>query len=271
MAGKPGSSPLVVPARRARELLAEALDLLQRRKRPAEGVTAAIEHTALASSALYKAEAEARTAEATTFGIHSAVERLNYALESLRSARRLHSEYEAAATVLARVLALLFPLARATERPRRDVVVGRQLSERERPPEGGGDSSATDATPRASIPPEGERRRTPGRVRLDVDIGVFSQSTFYAGLSLDVSSGGVFVSTHQLLPSGSEVTLYFVLPNGYPIEARGVVRWTRAGGMNAPAGMGVRFTSLSPEDLAQIHEYCRERPPLYLDHLDPDG
>lgn len=263
-AGEPGSFPLVVPARQARELLANSLELLQRRPKPASGVTAAIEHTALASSSLYRVEAEARTPEAAAHGIHAAVERLGYALDSLSTARQQHSEYEAAAAVLSRVLALLYPLARATARPRREVVVGPELTDPDR--SGMGDSKGTNPTVKQpSVAPPSERRSSPARVRLDVDIGVFSESTFYAGLSLDVSNGGVFVSTHQLLAIGTPVTLYFVLPNGHPVEARGIVRWTRPPSTDIPPGMGVQFTELSQPDLAHIREYCQEQPPLYLD------
>lgn len=256
-------------------MLASALEQLQRPAEPLEGIGAAIEHTAHASSSLYRIESEARTNEAAAHGIHNAVERLGFALEALSRARLQRSEYEAAATTLAQALALLYPVARGTERKRREVMVGHELSDDERvqlserrPPPVLSEPPPTmrsDAPRPVSTPPLSERRSTPPRVRLEVDIGVFSESNFYAGLSLDVSSGGLFVSTHRALPPGTHVTLYFVLPNGHPVEARGLVCWNRGPGEYVPAGMGVRFTKLAREDLAHIHEYCRERPPLYLD------
>ncbi|HEY4103806.1 MAG TPA: TIGR02266 family protein [Polyangiaceae bacterium] len=109
-----------------------------------------------------------------------------------------------------------------------------------------------------------ERRNSPEpRVFFEVDIGLSSESNFYAGLTSDVSSGGVFVCTHQPAASGSEVTLFFVLPSGYSVEVTGVVRWTRTASEDSAPGMGVAFTHLKAADLAAIAEYCGYRAPLF--------
>lgn len=257
-----GQIPLIVPARRAREMLAESLELLQRRPLLADGVLPAIEHTALASSSLYRVEADAQTTQAAAHGVHTAVERLRYALESLQTARSQHSECEAAATVLARALALLSPLAQASARKRREVV-GHELTDDDRLRLDESARPDRNAQGAPQVAPNAGRQSARARVRLEVEIGASSEACFYAGPSRDVSSGGVFVGTSQHLPVGTRVTLSVVLPSGHSLEAQGAVRWIRGPSEGGPAGMGVGFTRVSKKDLAQIQESCRQRPLLF--------
>jgi uncharacterized protein (TIGR02266 family) len=124
-----------------------------------------------------------------------------------------------------------------------------------------------EAAPRLSIPPLGNERRSQKdqRVVVEVDIGMLSQSNFYTGISLDVSQGGVFVSTYQPSPPGTQVSLYFVLPSGHSVQAEGTVRWTRAASDDSSPGMGVAFTALSEADAEAIVEFCAGRTPFYYE------
>jgi uncharacterized protein (TIGR02266 family) len=89
---------------------------------------------------------------------------------------------------------------------------------------------------------------------------------FVAGLSQDVSGGGVFVATYRRVDVGTKVHLGFELPDGRLVEARGVVRWIREqdDGVGRP-GLGVAFTEMSESTLAALVDYCRSQPPLYFD------
>jgi uncharacterized protein (TIGR02266 family) len=235
-------------ARTARQTLAEALSELQRLAPPAEELALAVDHAAKASSALYGAEMEATTDEAISAGIQIAVGQLTHALRLLGELRHARPELEPPLTSIARTLALLYPAARAARRPRRHV----QYQTR----------------PSRAPPPGGAERRSPDqeRVFVEVDVGLASKSNFYAGLSLDVSSGGVFVSTYQPSPPGTQVCLYFVLPSGHSVHAEGVVRWTREASPDCEPGMGVAFTTLSEADARAIAEFCAARPPHYWEH-----
>ena len=133
----------------------------------------------------------------------------------------------------------------------------------------------------ASFPPApsptGQSRRPSGfdgsdrradankRVFVEVEIGLSSESHIYTGLSLDVSTGGVFVATYEPARPGTPVGLHFVLPDGHVVNADGVVRWTRAATEDAPPGMGVAFSRISAESLAHLADFCASRPPLYFD------
>ncbi len=117
----------------------------------------------------------------------------------------------------------------------------------------------------AASAPDSDRRGS-DRVVLEVEVGFVSESNFYAGLSMDVSTGGLFVATWQAHPVGTRVLLSFVLPGGKTVTTPGVVRWVRAAGDDdAPPGMGVAFSGLSPDDLSSIEAFCKRRQPMYYD------
>jgi uncharacterized protein (TIGR02266 family) len=104
--------------------------------------------------------------------------------------------------------------------------------------------------------------RASARVPLEVSVSLESDSQFFAGLSRDVSRGGIFVATYRALPVGSHVTLRLELPDG-PLDATGLVRWVREQGEGIAPGVGIAFESLGPEALKRIERFCDFRPPLY--------
>lgn len=261
----------VTAARQGRETLATALLSLQTAGISDAGLERAVEETAAASSALYSAEAASPTEEAATSFIHAAAEALQRAMADLNVLRPQHSQLEVAATSLARTLALLYPVLQHSARQRRARLPAGGLS----------DSDARELRTMAGFPrapsPSGRPRRPSGfdgserralrdkRVCVEVEIGLTSESHIYTGLSLDVSTGGVFVATYDPAPAGTCVSLYFVLPDGHVVNAEGVVRWTRAATEDAPPGMGVAFAHISAESLQHIAGFCASRPPLYFD------
>ncbi len=265
------SGVIIAAARHGRETLAPALLSLQTLGISDAALEHAIEETAAASNALYKAEAESVTDEASTSYIHAAAERLQRAMLDIGPLRLKHHRLDAAAAVLAQTLALLYPVMQHKLRQRRARLPAGGLS----------DSDARELRtmsgyPRAPAPTgrfrrpsgfDGRDRRAQGdrRVFIEVEIGLSTESHIYTGISLDVSTGGVFVATYDVSPPGTAVTLYFVLPDGHVVNAEGVVRWTRAQAEDSPPGMGVAFVRISPESLGHIAQFCASRPPLYFD------
>jgi uncharacterized protein (TIGR02266 family) len=185
--------------------------------------------------------------------------------------RGQQQELEVAAASIARTLALLYPVLQHQLRQRRGRIQAGAIS----------DSDARELRtmagfPRAPAPTgrhrrpssfDGNERRQHGdkRVFIEVEIGLWTESHIYTGLSLDVSKGGVFVATYEAASPGTAVSLYFVLPDGFVVNADGVVRWTRAATEDSPPGMGVAFVNISDEALAHIGGFCASRPPLYFD------
>ncbi|MDB4933883.1 MAG: cell division protein FtsY [Labilithrix sp.] len=131
-----------------------------------------------------------------------------------------------------------------------------------------------------SIPiPVGDRRRHP-RYALSLAITLQGDNNFYAGLSEDISEGGVFIATHHLLAIGTPVVLSFTLPfSEEPLSVLGTVAWVRGptatakthnvfGGSVMPGvipGIGIRFDHIDPEALGAIRDFMRHRRPVFFD------
>ncbi len=102
-------------------------------------------------------------------------------------------------------------------------------------------------------------------VELEVEVGLHSESNFYAGYTGDISEGGLFIATYNLLPIGTRITVAFGL-GGHEIQTDAEVRWVRdPHDMSAAPGIGVRFTGLSAEDSDVIHRFMSARSPLFHD------
>jgi uncharacterized protein (TIGR02266 family) len=112
-----------------------------------------------------------------------------------------------------------------------------------------------------------ERRRT-GRVKLDVEVSYETESHFFTGLGGDLSQGGIFVATYRHVPVGSSVTMELTLPAG-TVRATGTVAWHRDGWEEGEPGLGIVFDPFELETREAIEEFCRERPPLYYDVVEP--
>jgi uncharacterized protein (TIGR02266 family) len=122
-----------------------------------------------------------------------------------------------------------------------------------------------------SADPRKWNRRITGRSVLEVDVGLVSESQFYAGLSMDLSTGGLFVATYQSKPVGTRVAVSLVLPGGQSVWAKGVVRWVReVSGEEGVPGMGVEFTEIEPADLDAVKRFCEMRAPMYFESDEPE-
>lgn len=99
---------------------------------------------------------------------------------------------------------------------------------------------------------------------VEVEVSIDSDSHFYAGLTGDISTGGLFVATWRRLPVGAEIELILSLPHG-PLVTRGRVRWVRDVAEGVMPGLGVSFDGLSDQDRLLIETFCAERAPLYHD------
>jgi uncharacterized protein (TIGR02266 family) len=142
--------------------------------------------------------------------------------------------------------------------------------------------STPPAAPSGSEPPpellaEGDRpsqmdrpssieRRRRARLGCEFEIEFLGDTHLIAGLSQDISEGGVFVATYQKLIIGSTVTLGLELPSGR-VEVRGQVRWERSEieDSDQRPGFGVAFTELAPEAVAALTEFCRQHPAHYYE------
>jgi uncharacterized protein (TIGR02266 family) len=96
--------------------------------------------------------------------------------------------------------------------------------------------------------PSIERRRL--RVPCRIDVCLISAGTAHAGVSEDISLGGMFVATGRSFSPGDELRLSFVLPGSTsPTEVRGRVAWVNRGGAvvkpGMKAGIGIEFLEIT--------------------------
>lgn len=104
-----------------------------------------------------------------------------------------------------------------------------------------------------------QNRRGDRRVALDLEIDYSDLESFCQDYIRNISRGGVFVETREPLALGSNLKLKFRLPGSdRPIQAEGVVMWVIEAQENMAdghvPGMGIRFGSLSEQDMAMIDE-----------------
>jgi uncharacterized protein (TIGR02266 family) len=117
-------------------------------------------------------------------------------------------------------------------------------------------------------PPERRpsERRTSERTPWIADLEFGEDAQFFTGLSLDISEGGLFVTTYTSIPIGTRLVLSFELPDGTSVEARGEVRWLRTEATDGERpGVGIAFTELPPGVRERISDLCARQPPLYFD------
>jgi uncharacterized protein (TIGR02266 family) len=118
-----------------------------------------------------------------------------------------------------------------------------------------------------SKPVAPDERRHAQRARLCTEISLGSDSNLFTGFTNDVSAGGVFVATLELMPIGTHVDVAFNLPGGQHIEGRGEVRWLREHDDRNPEafpGMGIQFVDLPLTAVGAIQQFAAEREPMFF-------
>jgi uncharacterized protein (TIGR02266 family) len=118
----------------------------------------------------------------------------------------------------------------------------------------------------AAKPDPAVRERRTRRVALHADVDLFSDSNFYTGFSSDLSDGGIFVATCEVLEAGTEVEVAFTLPGSQRIQSRGVVRWHREYNDRFPdvfPGMGIEFVEMPEESRSAVHAFTSQREPMF--------
>ena len=104
-------------------------------------------------------------------------------------------------------------------------------------------------------------RRDHDRIAVDVEVTMTSEHNFYTGFTEDISAGGLFISSHETLPIGTELTFSLKLGKGV-VSCPGVVRWVREPSPyldGVPPGMGVQFDDIPPNVAAAINEFIASR------------
>lgn len=88
-------------------------------------------------------------------------------------------------------------------------------------------------------------------------------SQLFSEYTLNLSTGGVFLETMNLMAEGTPLAVEFVLPHrNIPISCKACVAWVNHPNMirnpNLPTGMGIQFLDLSNESIEAIRSYIHE-------------
>ncbi|HOW51985.1 MAG TPA: PilZ domain-containing protein [bacterium] len=116
-----------------------------------------------------------------------------------------------------------------------------------------------------------DKRKSP-RIELELSVSFAVSSdvphNFFPGIMQDISTGGIFLATKQMLPIGTRLRLSFIIDNRQ-ISGHAEVRWLRQPSPSLPAGidpgMGLLFLDLSADDRETIEFYIRQqnKPPTH--------
>jgi uncharacterized protein (TIGR02266 family) len=115
------------------------------------------------------------------------------------------------------------------------------------------------------VSPRGPQLRSVSRWSLCATVSLESEDSLYAGLSYDVSAGGIFVATADMPPLGARVDLLVALPDGREVELAGVVRWIRDSELASdglPAGCGIEWKGLPVDALRALEQFATIREPI---------
>jgi uncharacterized protein (TIGR02266 family) len=110
-----------------------------------------------------------------------------------------------------------------------------------------------------------DERRSISRSELELAIKFSTESQHCTAVTANLSEGGLFISTTELKPIGTQIDLTITLPPPLPaVWARGEVRWIgeASSGAEAPLGMGVQFQMISDESLRTIREFLWKKAKL---------
>jgi uncharacterized protein (TIGR02266 family) len=113
-----------------------------------------------------------------------------------------------------------------------------------------------------------ERTRRPVRVRVTIEVTLESEHNFYTGFLQNLSTGGLFVATHDLHSTGAELEVQFTLPDQpEPCEAVARVRWLREvdPGSEMPSGMGLEFVDVDGGVRDRIESFISQREPIFYE------
>jgi uncharacterized protein (TIGR02266 family) len=98
------------------------------------------------------------------------------------------------------------------------------------------------------------------RVRAQLDISLGADSHFFSASSVNLSPGGLHVSTYRALSRGMKLSVEFDLPAAR-VVAQGEVVWSREATGGLMPGYGIAFTELSRFDRTLIESFCSRLAP----------
>ncbi len=270
-------------AREARESLGQALEALQRDSNIPEDVMAVAQNIAQSVGALFEAERASSEPDGKA-SVKAALGSLSQTLALLQDVRTQHGGIATATEVLAKTMSLLFPLTTVPSRlPPADHAAPQPHIPPTAPVPHANAFAPTAVAPQAAPIPQQAHAPQPAqhrpsvptpppatgpRVDVEANIGATTESNFFVGFSGEISDGGVFLSTYEVLKLGTRVRALVTLPGNFEFKVDGWVRFVRDPmdfNSDADPGMGIQFEHLSADARDLVLRFIRKRAPLFYD------
>jgi len=103
-----------------------------------------------------------------------------------------------------------------------------------------------------------ENRRRTHRAGVTVRIDYATVDEMFSEFTRDINEGGLFIETDKPHQPGTEVSMQFHLPGSNEIlRTLGRVVRVSKGKVGSPAGMGIEFDELTPDDRIKIDRIVR--------------
>lgn len=100
-----------------------------------------------------------------------------------------------------------------------------------------------------------QEKREHQRVDKKMKSEVHSADGVTFSTTMDMSRGGIFISTPEPVKDGSEIDLSIYIPGDHPVNIKGIVRWMNEEPVKGDrAGMGIEFVDVSDKDIGKIKE-----------------
>jgi uncharacterized protein (TIGR02266 family) len=99
-------------------------------------------------------------------------------------------------------------------------------------------------------------RRTDPRYDRRVEVEIVAAGKHYRVTTRNLSLGGMFVDTDELLPEQTTIQVRFKVPTQPElVDVAGEVRWVEPGEAGKPGGMGIRFQGLRARDVWALNRF----------------
>jgi len=117
------------------------------------------------------------------------------------------------------------------------------------------ESNATNVPEGAGVDDDRRRARRAG-VTVRIDYATVDE--MFSEFTRDINEGGLFIETEKPHQPGTEVSMQFHLPGSQEVLSTiGRVVRVSSGDVGTPAGMGIEFDELTPDDRVKIDQIVR--------------
>ena len=127
-------------------------------------------------------------------------------------------------------------------------------------------SNSTRSASEAKRPPRVDMKV---ELKFELDVNNESAHNFYTGFTNNISEGGIFIVTQQLLEIGTPIKFPLSLPGmAVPEVVEGIVKWVRREDYitdQAPTGLGIQFNLISDDLKHRINDYIQQRESIFYD------